>query len=441
MSTQPANVIFLTQVINPANAGSGQPILKYPELIKKADAYFDYLETSFRSTLNQPLTISQKANYRRSLNKLKLVGCAIKLLDCSLEERDYFAQAFSDYSAKIYSLPDSLEVYQLISAELQSLETLESSSQVDFASRDFLIKTYQQILPAYRQPVSRPQESQLTINNRQQAINKLRDYLLERYFDLWLMVDEFGSNQLNGADLYKLIKKALDWLVTYDDPAWRIWQAVEVNKFTFSVTPSLNLINIPTRRRYLTKKEVKSILAHELLVHARRMLKSHQHANKELAKFLVGYYEVEEGLGILFEQAIAGSLPAKAYDRYVDIGLALGLLDGVMRKRSQIYQISYARQLIRLQLNQASQSKITNLTKSVWTHVDRLYRGGPGDDIGQAQAIFTKDAVYYSGYHKMVDFLSRALNSGKSVDEFYNFISQAKFNPLDPEHLKLVGSL
>jgi hypothetical protein len=140
-------------------------------------------------------------------------------------------------------------------------------------------------------------------------------------------------------------------------------------------------------------EEARGLLAHELLVHGLRGKNGYQTGDKKLGSGLPEYLDAEEGLGVLYEAAINVRLPDKVYDRYVDIALALGSVDGVQKPRQRLFDISYARQSLRAHTPDSQQPDHALVSK-VWAHVDRIYRGGRGDEFGTRQAIFTKDIAY-----------------------------------------------
>lgn len=49
--------------------------------------------------------------------------------------------------------------------------------------------------------------------------------------------------------------------------------------------------------------------------------------------------------------------------------------------------------------------------------------------------MFTKDHVYYSGYLDYCQYLKDQRASGKTMEEIYDYVMQARFNPLNQAHL------
>jgi hypothetical protein len=127
-------------------------------------------------------------------------------------------------------------------------------------------------------------------------------------------------------------------------------------------------------------------------------------------------------------------------DRYTNIALALGTIDGVQKTRQQIFDINFARQLIRAQVKGAikgailDEADIASLKRKTWIHVDRIYRGGPGDDLESRQAIFTKDVIYHIGYRQMVEYITGQLDQKMTAADIFAYLSQAAFDPNNPKH-------
>ena len=125
----------------------------------------------------------------------------------------------------------------------------------------------------------------------------------------------------------------------------------------------------------------------------------------------------------------------------MDIALALGTIDGVQISRKELFKISLARQTVRAQIKGTfEETQLPSMEKRVWTHIDRIYRGGTGDANGVKQAIFTKDIAYYVGYKKMAEYITAKLASGDSVETIFNFLSQGKFDTNNDKHLEKLNN-
>ena len=143
----------------------------------------------------------------------------------------------------------------------------------------------------------------------------------------------------------------------------------------------------------------------------------------------------EEGLAKLMGAAASGlPIPNTSADRYIDIALALGTLGQAPKKRAALTELVYARQLIRAQHAGQPIEEVAIRTKAA-TYVDRTYRGGPGDNIGTRQAVYTPD-IYYYNYKLIAKHIARQLHAGADQAELFNFLMQGKFDPLNSTHLE-----
>ncbi len=251
------------------------------------------------------------------------------------------------------------------------------------------------------------------------------------------MVDSHEKSEFTSEELKQLFESALDWLTQNDDGSWSEFSILETDGTNLSVLASSKIIKIGMRRIPASSQETRGLVAHELLVHALRAKNGSKTNDKKLGSGLAGYLSAEEGLGILAEEAVTGKQPEKAHDRYVDIALALGTLDGIQKNRHQLFKISFARQMVRLHATGTPyEADIPALERKVWAHVDRIYRGSKGDDANFRQAIFTKDIAYYVGYKKMAAYITSQLEAGKTASEVFDYLSQCMFDPLNPKHIE-----
>jgi hypothetical protein len=159
-----------------------------------------------------------------------------------------------------------------------------------------------------------------------------------------------------------------------------------------------------------------------------------------MAKGLPGYLDFEEGLGVFFEYLATGLVPDKTMDRYVDIALATGAINGLTLSRDELIKIGISREAARASARHQPEQDEAKMRKSVVAHVNRLFRGGSGrpvlDQNGAiiAQPVFNKDLVYYEGFVKVRDFVTRQLSAGISASELLDYLLSGKFDATSPEH-------
>jgi hypothetical protein len=429
MSETPS--VKVLEAIKPVNAGTGETTLAYRGLATAVERY--KLSNSARSEKywDSEQGSLEELSSAKQLASEYLLRTANKVVESHETNRDLWADRFTEATIELYGAPDSTEVAQLISDEYTSLSQLKDNESVSQEHVNFLLDTYRPLIDNKAETTTYNTEA----TKEQEAIHQYGKVILERYGPLFDLANLSDKTEFNATELHELFSSTLSWLSENNDNDWSDWEAIQVDGTDLSVDAANRKIKIASRRETATSQDARGLIAHELLVHALRAKNGYKTGDRKLATGLAGYLDAEEGLGILAEHAVTGELPGKAYDRYVDIGLALGIIDGTQKTRKEIFEISFARQLIRSQVNGTFDSiNLPSLQRRVWSHVDRMYRGGPGDELGTRQAIFTKDIAYYVGYKKMAKYIAAQLANGRSASEVFDDLSQGKFDPTNPQH-------
>jgi hypothetical protein len=423
--------VKVLEAIKPINPGTGEDALVYCGL---SAAVASYMLTNGERSAEvwdaEPGSLEELSSAKQLASEY-LLRTSDKVVGSNNANRDLWAGRFIQAASELYGQPEAQEVIRLIASDYEELTQLKDKAGISQQHVNFLLDTYRPIIEGLdvgTEPAEVAQEKA--------AIHEYGKAILDKYKPLFDMVDESGKSSFNATEIRDIFGTALSWLVENDDPQWEEWEVVDYDKGTsVSVSASNRQIRIPSEREPALALYVKALIAHELLVHALRAKNGYKTDDKKLATGLSGYLDAEEGLGVLAEEAVNGKFLDKVHDNYLDIAFALGICDGVQRKRKALFQISFARQLIQEQVN-GTISDITQATleRKVWRGVDRIYRGGPGDDLGTVQAIFTKDIAYYVGYKQMAQYISNQLHSGKSAAEVFKYLSQGKFDPSNPKH-------
>ena len=426
--------VLILKSIRPANSGTGEASLTYTKLDDAVDEYQATHPQRVAEVWESAPGSLEELSAARELAAEYLLWDAEKVINADDSTRDLWADRFTAAAIELYGEPDPQEAARLLSDEYVLLAGLQGNKDISEPHLQLLLDTYKSVL--HDVPTSDESISSIETDraHEQEAIQEYGEAIRKWYQDLFKLVDDTKLGWFTPQDLHELFSTALDWLETHNDPEWKDWDVVYVDATDLSIEAGDREIRIPSRREPASADDLKGLIAHELLVHALRAKNGYKTGDYELAIGLPGYLDAEEGLGILAEEAITGTLPVKAYDRYVDIALALGSVDGVQRTRRQVFEISYARQLIRSQV--AGTPVNERMAAKVWKHVDRIYRGGKGDEAGKRQAIFTKDIAYYEGYKQMAKYVSDQLAQSRSAEDIFVHLSRAKFDPTNPLHVK-----
>lgn len=214
------------------------------------------------------------------------------------------------------------------------------------------------------------------------------------------------------------------------------WQAVVDDtgeRPRFSVSPTQKIIYIPddehiaNRARPLTRLAVEAIAGHEIGVHAKRAHNGALQPLRLLQIGLDGYLRGEEGLASYVQQQIEGATQFYGLDRYLAIGLALGL-DGEERDFRAVFILMKAYYTLISDSNSCTQM---NIIQQAWDVCRRIFRGTTGQSAG---CVFTRDLVYFEGNLAMWDFVVQHSHR-------YDSLFIGKFDPLNKRHVTSLQTL
>lgn len=211
---------------------------------------------------------------------------------------------------------------------------------------------------------------------------------------------------------------------------WKIVADADSNRVM--VVPEDNTIIIGQKRTDATKVQARGLVAHELMTHYSRAQKGSEY-DQLLKNGLPGYLDAEEGLAMINQYATGDDARGKLTQRYIDTGIARGLL-GVSPSRKTMISIVTMRKM----LHRKNLSK-TKAAQQAISWVDRMYRGGPGNiPNGTTQPIFTKDLSYLTGYIKMAGYINKKLDDGHNPKDIFDYLYLGKFDPTNDAHVAYV---
>lgn len=199
-------------------------------------------------------------------------------------------------------------------------------------------------------------------------------------------------------------------------------------------------INVPGKGEDIGALELRGIVSHELLWHAARSANGWSKGKKDAkAGELQGrgmplYLGFEEGGAIISELAFTGKIEQLFIDRYTDIALASGVLDGRIRSRHELQDFVLERELARRGLSDIEELG-KDVVKALRIHVDRIYRGGYGGDNPKLTVIYPKDAEYLAGAYKFVEWYREQREHGFKPEEIYQRAREGKNDLTVSEHV------
>jgi len=420
--------------ITPTNSGTGAEILEYDHLLPAVEEYkLSHADRSGRAWDSESGSLEELKSAKQLAMEYLLRTALRDVEATTLESRNLWADRFSRASIELYGEPEGPEVTKLVSAEVEQWRSLEGNDSVSQPLLQYLQGAYEKVFGP--DIIRAPEEDRSEELERERAVIKAYgEVLRKKYEPVFDLVDEADKEEFTPDDLKQLFTEALKWLTDNEDQDWGEWQVEFKNGTALSTGGSDRKVKVGKRRVTASPEDTKKLLAHELFVHALRSQNAYHSSEEMLLTGFPGFVDAEEGLGKLSEQAIGGITEEPGRDRYVDIAIALKEVDGTQITRQELFLIHLARDLIKAQSRgEFDESKLSSMTDSTWGSVDRIYRGGRGDDKGSKQAVYTKDIAYYVGYKKMAEYLSDQLAGGKSMTEIFEYVTLGSFDPTNPK--------
>jgi len=201
----------------------------------------------------------------------------------------------------------------------------------------------------------------------------------------------------------------------------------------FAVNPTQKTIFIPTdaqlqaRSRPLTRIGAQALAEHEVGVHARRSYEGSQQTLQLLALGLSGHLVGEEGLASYMQQQIEGAKNFYGMDRYLAIGLVIGL-DGTVRDFRSVFALMQLYYVIDVD-NDAVPPEVA--IRSAWEVCRRIFRGTTAQQAGYA---YTRDLAYFEGNVGIWEYIV-------SHPERLPHLFIGKYNPLNKRHVESLQTL
>lgn len=421
----------ILDAITPAHDSIDAESLTYPNLrsVLKSQNLPSFLKRSGGELLRKRLKFDRAAA-QEDLSSTYLLNAAYRLQKArTMPEKLFWSTQFTTSSLALFGRPLSREVSSIAANEMAYFTRTVQEHDID---PDFATP----VLDAYRSLMSERAKPRPRLEARYaMVLQKLHDFFTSEYEDCFKCFNTFEPDVLlTPQDLSICFESALSALKSRD-AAWEGWKVIHNKGAKLAVNVHRKRIIVGNRRAPMTIAEARGLLAHEILVHAQRAVQGEKYS-PDLTIGLPDYLAAEEGLGVLVESAINGSVPLKVKDRYIDVALALGAWRRRPLLRNEMYVFCYTRAVLRTIGNNEAVD-LDQLEKVTWEHVNRIYRGGLGNKY---LAVFTKDVAYYQGFIKMANYLQKAAKRGRLTDSLA-YVYSGKFDPTNRNHQQVVDNL
>ena len=434
LSSTPKKVLVLN-AIKPTPESARSERLEYAGLSKAAVTYSRDDKLRQEVFWNSPDDSLEERQAAQQLAMQYMLMGAAKLNDESVrpESKQLWSDRYTDATSEIYGSPEAVTAKNLLMQQVSELVASGRQKGVDTE----LLSHFVEAAQSYGLELGEADKLEKPFVNEAKAFGEILSSRYGNAFDALEL--ETAPREIDMKDFMPRVERALAVLADQHDSTWSEWRTMPVeDKDQLSVESGKKLINIGMKRADVTPAQAKALFGHEVLDHGLRAVNGAK-LSKELGSGLPGYLDAEEGLGIFFEYAITGDIPNKAVDRYADIALALGQIDGQSHTRADLLDFAMTRALIRNELTEMDLRKPDEeIQKEVYAHVNRIYRGSLGNEY---PGIFTKDISYYAGFQQMGHYISSEIESGKSYEDVFDYVVSGKFDPTNQKHVEYLHTI
>ncbi len=325
----------------------------------------------------------------------------------SSEEKSAAAIDFMKLNIELYSEPDQATYSSLLAEKLDSIAEKELSPTADTIRQElFMLVGYD---PELSEKTERFRPSQEAIEWVQGAAETLYGGMLSHVPDQELFTVAETKDIFTKIIREEFGEAASEWRVDVE-PAKSI-----------NVKSTEMRIVIPEDRGDLSKADIRRLIVHEIGVHMLRSVTGQDTDLAPLKSGLSGYYDFEEGLGMVMEQAIQGEFKEAGVDHYITAGLAY--FDN--KDFRDIYEIKW-------RLSVLAKSELTE--DAIEKSKNAAYGGTMRSLRGTDELPWFKDLAYYNG---SVD-VWKHLEKIKGDDILFQFVLLGKADPSGIDHQRIL---
>lgn len=417
---------------------SGQeynPQYSYPKLVslhddeklrdKKTSIYEAVLEleaAKLEPGANLPELEIYGAYHELRLKRIMLVEAARNLGNARTSgEWEVAVTAFSELNKEVYGEFDASTFQGMMATEKERVSNFAPQDENSLAIKAELEERFASI------DTNNEQEKPLM---DEETLSKLHDVVIKRYENILAVIPDTDDDVVYDAEQCAAIMNDGLNVGGLSEKGWEA--VVDSNKSNPATNSVKARIFLPSSTRR-NAKQLRRLMVHEQEDHARRGQNGIDVDFEPLKKGTADYADVEEGLGVLLECAIDGTLdnPAfdRARDRYITAGLALGA-DGKPRDARQVYEILWRTLAVRnADEGHISESVIADARNVAYGHVENAFRG---TGFWMQGVVYLKLKVYYEGLKKNADYITE---NADNIEQAIDNAMIGKYNHTDPAEL------
>lgn len=263
------------------------------------------------SLLGEPHRSVHEAFINQNLLQANLV-LAMKLYNeaVSAEDKNIARERFMHFNIELYGEPDRITYLSLLSEKIANIADKQRSPEAEKVFNEL-----RDLLPdeAFRSELAsaRFRPSTETVAWMHDAVISLYGDLLRHAPDMDELISPEQLRSIFEVIIHEEFGEAADG-----------WKAVLKDAKAISVGAKSKTITVPVNREPMSVGEVRCLIAHEVGIHMLTALTGESTDIAPLGRGLAGYYDTQEGLGKVAEQALEGEFKEAGVDHYITAGLA-----------------------------------------------------------------------------------------------------------------------
>jgi hypothetical protein len=375
-----------------AIAGIGESLLGHADMNPKhASAYREFVDGYLAKTRFMELAMQ----YKQATDPA---------------EKAALREEYMQLNIEMYGAPDRVTYQSLLQEKLQAIQAKELAGDTALL-RDELFAML-------------PQTEAGEVPERFAPSNETIEWMHEMVETLYggMLAHVPEQSEFNEAE----VKQVFEAIIREEfGDAAKEWKVDIEPAKSINVKSTEKRIVIPDDRGQISRKTLEQLVVHEVGVHMLRAVMGGETDLDPLANGLSDYYDAEEGMGKVMEQALSGSFAEAGIDHYITAGLSF--FEG--KDFRDTYEAKW--RLAALSslkdgegLTEASVAKAKN---TAYGGTMRMFRGT--DDLP-----WFKDLSYYNGSVGMW----RHLESIRGDDTKFLFVLLGKANPANIAHERIM---
>lgn len=344
----------------------------------------------------------------RDKNKLMQLATFLNKDDLSEEARTQVEQQYMELNIKLFGEPKK-EIYESFISEIYSaVEDKQLTGRAKIIQDELLVMLPEVTTEGTQRAV--PDE---------ETIRSVQEVALLLYGDMLRHIPE-DQEKFDPHDIATVFRDTIREEFAKSADGWRV-EVKPAN--SINVVAGEKVIIIPDDRKPVSREQLKGLVVHELGVHMLRAVTGGQTDLLPMQLGLPDYYDAEEGLCKVMQQAVAG--------KYTDSGVNYYVVAGLMyhgnKSFRETYELLWRRNILKgVSTDQdISQESIDGAQEKAYKIVRRIARGT------DTLPLF-KDLAYYHGLIKMWEYVARV----KDDETLFQFLLLGKGDPTNEDHMR-----